>query len=277
MALRSYIGLRSGLLAVVGESRAVESGASRVRVTCLCDCGKTVTCLAQSIAGKRPRQSCGCATDHTKKHGHAPDSGQSPTYRSWMRMRGRMRQDHKHFANYGGRGIKICDRWNVFENFLADMGARPVGHTLDRVDNDGDYEPGNCKWSTRREQQNNRRVNHRLTAFGRTQTLTEWARERGMNATTLHCRLRAGTPLERALDPAAMPTRNAVTKLDESMALAIRNARAAGASVASLAKQYGVSSASVSDICAGRTWASAGGPLTISRGPRSTKVERKAA
>lgn len=95
-----------------------------------------------------------------KKHGHSLGNykTRSKTYRSWERMRERCnRPKHKSYAYYGGRGIKICERWNDFNNFLSDMGERPEGKTIDRINVNGNYEPSNCKWSTSREQRVNQR------------------------------------------------------------------------------------------------------------------------
>lgn len=93
------------------------------------------------------------------------------------------------FKDYGGRGIKVCDRWLKFENFLADMGERPEGDwSIDRMDTNGNYEPGNCRWATRLQQNQNRRGNHAVEFNGKTQTLRQWARELGINYKTLHSR-----------------------------------------------------------------------------------------
>ncbi len=90
-------------------------------------------------------------------HGNAPDSGATPEYNAWKSMRARCeRRTVRGFERYGGRGIRVCGRWQVFENVLADMGRRPSPeHSLDRIDNDGNYEPGNCRWATKSEQQQN--------------------------------------------------------------------------------------------------------------------------
>jgi hypothetical protein len=96
------------------------------------------------------------------------------------------------WPRYGGRGITVCKRWRKFENFLADMGEAPVGLSLERIDNDGDYDPRNCKWATRREQGRNKRNNRLIFFKGRVQILAEWARHFGMSQTTLRRRLEQG-------------------------------------------------------------------------------------
>lgn len=96
----------------------------------------------------------------------------------WRQMRYRCTSPNaQEYKNYGGRGITFCERWNSFSAFLEDMGEPEGNLTLERIDNSKGYEPGNCKWATYKEQLNNRRDNNRVTAFGRTQTLTQWAEE----------------------------------------------------------------------------------------------------
>ena len=107
--------------------------------------------------------------------------------------------NHVAFARYGGRGIRVVERWETFANFLADMGERPPGTSLDRIDNDGDYTPQNCRWATARQQQSNTIKVRRLDYQGHTASLAEWARKVGIRESTLRERLRRGWDVGRAL------------------------------------------------------------------------------
>jgi len=145
-------------------SRADNTLTGHPRWHCRCDyqgCGNKVVVRGSHLcARKEATVSCGCynRAQHIK-HGHSI-RGQSPTYSSWAAMMARcFNPENKHYADYGGRGITVCDRWRSFENFLADMGERPPGKTLDRFpDGDGNYEPGNCRWATPSEQVRNSRA-----------------------------------------------------------------------------------------------------------------------
>lgn len=111
------------------------------------------------------------------------------------------RKSHRRYRDWGGRGITVCDRWREsFPAFLADMGEAPSpGHTLERKDNDGPYSPDNCRWALHGEQAGNTRKNRRLTFRGRTQTLSAWAREVGVEPNVLQTRLRRGWTVEQAI------------------------------------------------------------------------------
>jgi hypothetical protein len=200
-------GQRFGRLVVL--SRAHNHG-KRVAWHCQCDCGQTVVVPTLRLRSGAT-QSCGCrAADASRAnlqaahaacldHGHCV-GGHTPTYTSWVDMRSRCENSSvKQYADYGGRGISVCERWQSFENFLADMGERPPGRTLDRIDNDGHYEQGNCQWATRRMQQNNSRRNRRLTFAGETLSLSEWSRRTGVSLSTLRGRIRLGWTAEQAL------------------------------------------------------------------------------
>lgn len=127
----------------------------------------------------------------------------TPTYSSWADMVQRCTNPkRKRYADYGGRGIQVCDRWRKFENFLADMGPRPEGMELDRIENDGNYEPGNCRWSTPTTQSNNRRSNRLLSFNGETLTVADWARRTGISAPAIAKRLKRGWSIEKALSAA---------------------------------------------------------------------------
>lgn len=139
-------------------------------------------------------------------HGHSKGRTMSPTYRSWITMRDRCRNPNcPKYADYGGRGITIDPRWESFERFLADMGERPAGRTLDRRNNDQGYSPDNCRWATRGEQARNQRRTHNITFNGETMCLQDWAERLGIAAHTLYYRLtKHGWSLDRALTTPGM-------------------------------------------------------------------------
>jgi hypothetical protein len=116
----------------------------------------------------------------------------TPEHNAWLAMRKRCyNPKFIGFASYGGRGIIVCERWRTsFENFFADLGPRPEGCSLDRIDVDGNYEPGNVRWASSKQQCNNRRSNRLLTYKGEEKTLAEWAAHLGVKRVTLGARLR---------------------------------------------------------------------------------------
>jgi len=117
----------------------------------------------------------------------------SPEHNSWSNMKQRCYdKNHNRFYRYGGRGIKVCDRWlHSFENFLSDMGAKPTSkHTLERKNINGNYEPENCEWATQKEQQNNRSNNAYFTANGKTQSIEQWSAETGIKYRTIMRRIK---------------------------------------------------------------------------------------
>lgn len=138
---------------------------------CRCECG-TVRPVNGSNLTRGLTKSCGCYQDDQRHQ-----MSDTPVYSVWVSMMQRCTNPKSQsYVNYGGRGIKVCERWLDFENFYEDMGE-PDGLTLERVDNDGDYEPGNCMWASRGEQARNNRRNNLITWDGRTQCLTDWCEE----------------------------------------------------------------------------------------------------
>ena len=153
------------------------------RVECDCDCGTTKTLRRADVLQGRTR-SCGCllrevSTARVYRHG-----GKAlPEYSVWQAMKNRcLYASNKHYTNYGGRGITVCDQWlNSFESFFADMGQRPSSkHSIERRDNSRGYSPDNCYWATRMEQNRNQRRIRLLTWRGETKTATEWAAALGI-------------------------------------------------------------------------------------------------
>lgn len=145
-----------GSWTIVGEACRTPCG--RRRFTCKCACGSTRdTNLVHLVSGRS--RDCGCgrkATLSMVKATHRMVG--TPTHQSWRAMVQRCRNvNHASYKNYGGRGISICPYWREFDNFFTSMGARPLGKTLDRIENNGNYEPGNCRWATPIQQARNKR------------------------------------------------------------------------------------------------------------------------
>ena len=169
--------------------RRVKNRGRMIYWECVCECGvvKEVPRIALRSGASK---SCGCFNLEVIS---SVDHGMTgtPEYTCWCGMKHRC-YNHKdsHWENYGGRGIKVCERWlNSFENFYADIGPRPDGMTIERIDVNGDYEPSNCKWIPARDQHRNKTNSRRLTAFGREQLLVDWARELNMDISQLHYHL----------------------------------------------------------------------------------------
>lgn len=199
-------GDRYGRLTVIEEVEPYHApcGQSYRRFNCVCDCGKDTQANLNSMRTGE-KLSCGClqrelaAISGHNNTTHGMDG--TPTHKAWLSMRQRcLCPTHPYYSYYGGRGITICKEWlGSFSAFLSDMGERPEGLTLDRIDNDGNYEPGNCRWATRAEQNRNMRRTRLLTLNGETMCIAEWSRRTGISRCAIHGRLRAGLSVEDAL------------------------------------------------------------------------------
>ena len=170
---------------------------------CTCSCGETVRVSSQGLKSRHTK-SCGCLNremtgNRARTHGQ---SHKSPAWQSWTSMLTRcLNANAKSYEVYGKLGITVCDRWKTsFENFYADMGDRPQGTTLDRINSSGNYEPQNCRWATPTAQNNNRKDNLLFTIDGKTMTLAEWCKWADVPYMRTYKRLRRGWTIEDALD-----------------------------------------------------------------------------
>ena len=168
---------------------------------CKCDCGKIVEVLGGRLnCGKTT--SCGCLKmelDRTRTVTHG--KSKSRTYHIWNGIKNRCYNPSvKAYPDYGGRGITMCDRWkDSFQNFLDDMGESPEGLSIDRINNDGCYEPSNCRWTTMLVQVRNSRKAHKVTAFGKTLCLSEWEEQTGVDQGLISRRIKKGWTPENAI------------------------------------------------------------------------------
>ena len=178
------------------------------RWCCLCDCGKYRDTTGTNLRTGNTT-SCGC---RKLEYAHIPRThGKSKTkvFAAWNEMLQRCTNPRKkNYTDYGGRGISVCDRWQTFENFLADMGEPLPGASLDRINNNGNYEPSNCRWASRTEQSRNRRNCRMYEIGGISKPLSEWCELHGMNYYAVYSRLEKGWDIEAALTTPPIRTRS---------------------------------------------------------------------
>jgi hypothetical protein len=197
---------RYGMLTIVREVEPrIGNGWKKRRVECLCDCGN----LKEIVLGDLrigDHVSCGClkverARNFKLAHGQGAGN-RTPTYRAWKNMWSRVRGNRPTWERcYVERGITVCDRWRKFEYFLEDVGEKPNDQSisLDRINNDGNYEPGNTRWATKQEQSDNSRVSRPIEFQGESMSLSAWAKKLGWKYSTVAQRYRKGWSIERTL------------------------------------------------------------------------------
>lgn len=212
---RDITGNRYGRLVVVAESSRASDGSRRWEA--VCDCGEAIVTRQASLASGNTK-SCGCLhmdllMKRTVTHGRS----KTPEYALWRNMRQRCQNpSFARYKDYGGRGISVCDRWNQsFEDFIEDVGLRPSpNHSLDRIDNAGNYEPGNCQWATRTMQQSNTRRNWFVQTPHETITVSEYARRFGVTRDVIMWRAKKwGEPIIGNVIPEAAITNFKPTKI----------------------------------------------------------------
>jgi hypothetical protein len=173
---------------------------------CDCDCGNTRKSSGTMLREDRCTH-CGCEkSKNISKINRTHGLSKFPEFHSWWQMINRCEnKNNLHYNRYGGRGIKVCDRWkgvNGLANFIIDMGARPPGHTIERIDNNGDYEPGNCRWATMREQSRNRSSNHIITIGTESKPVVDWCAQYTIAVGTFNARVKNGMdPLQALTKP----------------------------------------------------------------------------
>lgn len=190
-----------GRLTVIADHGKIKG---RRHWKCVCACG-TLRIVDGGNLSSGNTQSCGCwqreiTGESNSTHGHKRGGRSSAIYTIWCSMVSRCTNPNAdHYLDYGGRGITVCKRWRKFENFLADMGERPSGLSIERRHNDKGYSRANCYWATRTEQNNNKRNNVRIRYKGEVKSLAQWADSLGFSRSTLYHRYERGWGADRML------------------------------------------------------------------------------
>lgn len=187
--IKEMVGFVSGRLTVTGLAGVSASGSAMWK--CACECGGSVTALGANLRRGRP-ESCGCLRiERVRQSLGTHLRSRSREYAAWRGMRHRCANPRaKSYRNYGGRGIRVAPEWDTsFERFFADMGPAPDGWSLDRIDNDGNYEPGNCRWASNSTQHRNTRRTHLIEFAGQSLCITDWASKLGISVRALRDRL----------------------------------------------------------------------------------------
>ena len=227
----------------------------RLKWRCLCICGASVEVTGVHL--RKGTRSCGCLKRRTESnltHGHASKKkGVTRTYRTWMGMHQRCTNPgNRSYASYGGRGIAVCARWSSFENFLTDMGERPYGLTLGRIDNEKGYDQANCRWESGLDQARNKTTTRWLVVHGERAPLSVWAERVGLRQGTIRQRLAAGWSHDDAIllsrlsgAPRLSPGSVSKVKLTRDMVNEARALKNMGWTLDELASRFGVSSTTI--------------------------------
>lgn len=202
-AIKNLTDQRFGRLVArtLSPERTRKSGAIWI---CECDCGTVLPVPTVGLSTGNT-QSCGCLQrDRASETNQTHKQSATRTYWAWGNMKKRCQgPGNSHYHRYGGRGIRVCDRWATsFENFLADMGEAPPGLSVERKDNNGHYSPENCVWATAEQQGRNKSTNHIIIVDGVAKTLGEWCKQYSLNYSAVINRQKHGWPKERWFEPA---------------------------------------------------------------------------
>lgn len=199
-----------GRLTVLSFAFKDKNGNSRW--SCRCECGNTKVIWASALR-RNLTKSCGCLLSEASRERrttHGKSGGKDATYNIWAGMIKRCSNPNAHgYSRYGGRGIKVCERWQEFAAFLEDMGTKPKGYSIERLDIDKGYEPDNCTWIPKGEQSRNKSTSRRITANGQTMLLVDWATQTGIHEATISSRIdKLGWTSQKAVTTPVKPTKS---------------------------------------------------------------------
>lgn len=202
ISISCAIGKKYGRLTVIADP-VIRGPRREKHIPCICDCGSELTVYCQSLITGNTK-SCGCLQGESR---HL--KSKSREYYSWKGMIQRcLNESHTYYPIYGGRGIRVCERWMDFRNFYSDMGDRPSGFTLDRIDNFGDYEPQNCRWASQKTQLRNMRANRLIYHNGEWKSAVEWSELSPVDYMTFLWRHKRGWPMDKIMSTPSKMTKN---------------------------------------------------------------------